>query len=167
MLFNSVEYLLFFIVAIVLYWSLANKKLVFQNTLLLIASYVFYGWWDYRLLNFSFRPYGISIEDTQGEPYIYFDKLSVKNLPDFYSDGSSYDIITWYIDKMQPTEKNLFHNVKNILPINYKGYNISAIKGSLPFPKNILHYLMTSLAMQIKALLDLFSGNMVVCNVNQ
>lgn len=112
----------------------------------------------YRLLNFSFRPHGISIEDTQGEPYIYFDKLSVKNLPDFYSDGSSYDIITWYIDKMRPTEKNLFHNVKNILPINYKGKNISAINGSLPIPKNIFHYLMTSLAMQINALLDLFSG---------
>lgn len=50
MLFNSIEYLFFFFIFIVLYWSLANKKLIFQNVLLLIASYVFYGWWDYRFL---------------------------------------------------------------------------------------------------------------------
>ena len=54
MLFNSIEYLSFFIIVIVLYWSLANKKLIFQNTLLLIASYVFYGWWDYRFLTLIF-----------------------------------------------------------------------------------------------------------------
>lgn len=54
MLFNSIEYLFFFIIVIVLYWSLANKKLIFQNTLLLIASYVFYGWWDYRFLTLIF-----------------------------------------------------------------------------------------------------------------
>lgn len=54
MLFNSIEYLFFFFIVIVLYWSLANKKLIFQNTLLLIASYVFYGWWDYRFLTLIF-----------------------------------------------------------------------------------------------------------------
>ena len=54
MLFNSIEYLFFFIIVIVLYWSLASKKLIFQNTLLLIASYVFYGWWDYRFLTLIF-----------------------------------------------------------------------------------------------------------------
>ena len=37
-----------------LYWSLANKKLIYQNTLLLIASYFFYGWWDYRFLTLIF-----------------------------------------------------------------------------------------------------------------
>ena len=54
MLFNSIEYFFFFIIVIILYWSLANKKLIFQNTLLLIASYVFYGWWDYRFLALIF-----------------------------------------------------------------------------------------------------------------
>ena len=112
----------------------------------------------YRFLNFSFRPHGVSLEDTQGEPYIYFDKLSVNNLPDFYPDGSSYDIITWYINKMQPAEKKVCHNVKNITAIDYKGHNISAINSPLPIPKNTFRFLVTSLGMQISALLDLFSG---------
>ena len=112
----------------------------------------------YRLLNFSFRPYGVSLEDTRGEPYVYFDKLSNKNLPDFYPDGSSYDIITWYIDKIHPTEKKLFHNVKNITSIEYKDHKISSINGPLPIPNNHSRFLMTSLSMQISALLDLFSG---------
>ena len=54
MLFNSIEFLFFFIIVFVLYWSLANKKLIYQNTLLLIASYFFYGWWDYRFLTLIF-----------------------------------------------------------------------------------------------------------------
>ena len=112
----------------------------------------------YRLLNFFFRPYGVSFEDTQGEPYVYFDKLSAKNLPDFYPDRSSYDIITWYIDKMQPAVKKLFHNVKKISDIDYKGRKISAIKGPLPIPNNFFSFLITSLRMQISALWDLFFG---------
>lgn len=112
----------------------------------------------YRLLNFFFRSYGVSIEDTKGEPYVYFDKLSTKNLPDFYPDGSSYDVITWYVDKMHPIEKRIFHNVKNITSIEYKGYKISAINSPLPIPNNFFRFLMTSLGIQISALLDLFSG---------
>lgn len=32
------------------YWFVANRNLRQQNILLLLASYVFYGWWDYRFL---------------------------------------------------------------------------------------------------------------------
>ncbi len=49
MLFNSTEFLIFFTIVFVLYW-LTNKNLKVQNLLLLIASYIFYGWWDWRFL---------------------------------------------------------------------------------------------------------------------
>lgn len=50
MLFNSIEYLIFLPIVFILYWLLkSNYKN--QNILLLIASYVFYGWWDYRFLS--------------------------------------------------------------------------------------------------------------------
>lgn len=49
MLFNSWEFVVFFIAVFTLYWLL-NKKLKIQNLLLLVASYVFYGWWDWRFL---------------------------------------------------------------------------------------------------------------------
>ena len=47
MLFNSLQFILFFPVVLVLY-HLAGHRL--QNRLLLAASYVFYGMWDWRFL---------------------------------------------------------------------------------------------------------------------
>ena len=51
MLFNSIEFLLFLPVVFVLYWFVFDKKLKYQNLLILISSYIFYGWWDYRFLS--------------------------------------------------------------------------------------------------------------------
>lgn len=49
MTFNSAEFLVFLPVILGLYWML-RRSLTSQNLLLLIASYVFYGWWDARFL---------------------------------------------------------------------------------------------------------------------
>lgn len=47
MIFNSVEFILFFPIVYLLYLILDHKK---QNLLLLVASYFFYGYWDWRFL---------------------------------------------------------------------------------------------------------------------
>ena len=47
MLFNSYYFWLFFAVVAVLYWRLPHRG---QNRLLLVASYYFYGCWDWRFL---------------------------------------------------------------------------------------------------------------------
>ena len=49
MLFNSIDFAIFFPVFFVLYWIVA-KKLTLRNVLILGASYLFYGWWDWRFL---------------------------------------------------------------------------------------------------------------------
>ena len=49
MLFNSFEYLIFLPIVFAIYWLL-RKNLRLQNLFVVIASYVFYGWWDWRLL---------------------------------------------------------------------------------------------------------------------
>lgn len=49
MLFNSLEFLLFLPIVFILYWHIAKQR-EWQNMLILIASYVFYGWWDWRFL---------------------------------------------------------------------------------------------------------------------
>lgn len=49
MLFNSLEYLLFLPTVFILYWLL-NDRYKAQNILILAASYVFYGWWNWHLL---------------------------------------------------------------------------------------------------------------------
>lgn len=54
MLFNSIEFLLFLPSVFILYWFVFNKNLKVQNLLILVSSYVFYGWWDYRFLSLIF-----------------------------------------------------------------------------------------------------------------
>jgi len=49
MLFNSLEFLVFLPIVFVLYWFVFQKR-EWQNLLIVIASYVFYGWWDWRFL---------------------------------------------------------------------------------------------------------------------
>lgn len=51
MLFNSIDFAIFLPVVFVLYWFVLNKDLRQQNVLLVVASYVFYGWWDWRFLS--------------------------------------------------------------------------------------------------------------------
>lgn len=50
MLFNSIEFAIFLPVVFVLYWFVFNRNLKLQNLFVVVASYVFYGWWDWRFL---------------------------------------------------------------------------------------------------------------------
>ncbi len=47
MLFDSPVYFVFLIPVVLAYWRLGHRS---QNIFLLIASYFFYGWWDWRFL---------------------------------------------------------------------------------------------------------------------
>src|SRR2546427_4477673 len=47
MVFDSPAYFLFLILVVLAYWRLSHRA---QNIFLLLASYFFYGWWDWRFL---------------------------------------------------------------------------------------------------------------------
>ena len=49
MLFNSLDFAIFFPLVFVFYWIVAKNKSA-RNVFLLVASYFFYGWWDWRFL---------------------------------------------------------------------------------------------------------------------
>ncbi|WP_178988989.1 MBOAT family O-acyltransferase [Winogradskyella schleiferi] len=51
MLFNSIDFAIFLPIVFVLYWFVVQKNLRFQNLLLVVSSYIFYGWWDWRFLS--------------------------------------------------------------------------------------------------------------------
>lgn len=51
MLFNSIDFAIFLPVVFILYWFATNNSLKLQNLLIVIASYIFYGWWDWRFLS--------------------------------------------------------------------------------------------------------------------
>jgi alginate O-acetyltransferase complex protein AlgI len=48
MLFTSLTFAVFFITVFVLYWFAVNKNIYHQNLLIVLVSYIFYGWWDWR-----------------------------------------------------------------------------------------------------------------------
>lgn len=71
MLFNSLNFLIFLPIVFLLYWFVF-KPLKWQNLLVVVASYVFYGWWDWRFLILiaitSLCSYlsGILLEENEG-----------------------------------------------------------------------------------------------------
>ncbi|MBR4390581.1 MAG: MBOAT family protein [Bacteroidales bacterium] len=57
MLFNSIQFAIFLPIVFLLYWfifdrfiSKSKSQLRLQNAFIVVASYVFYGWWDWRFL---------------------------------------------------------------------------------------------------------------------
>ena len=65
MLFNSIQFALFLPIVFLLYWFVFDRfiskskwQLRLQNAFVVVASYVFYGWWDWRfLLLFAFTSF--------------------------------------------------------------------------------------------------------------
>lgn len=51
MLFNSLDFALFLPIVFCLYWFVVHKNLRLQNLFLVLVSYIFYGWWDWRFLS--------------------------------------------------------------------------------------------------------------------
>ena len=54
MLFTSAVFLVFLPVVFLVYWFLQRWSLRWQNAWIVVASYVFYGWWDWRYLGLLF-----------------------------------------------------------------------------------------------------------------
>ncbi|MCB9202366.1 MAG: MBOAT family protein [Flavobacteriales bacterium] len=50
MLFNSIDFAIFLPIVFLLYWFVFKNNLKLQNLLIVVASYVFYGWWDSKFL---------------------------------------------------------------------------------------------------------------------
>ena len=50
MTFQSLEYLFFLPIVFVIYWVVCRKSATWQNGFIVLASLVFYGWWDWRFL---------------------------------------------------------------------------------------------------------------------
>lgn len=154
MLFNSLEYLIFLPLVFLVYWLLkSNYKN--QNILLLIASYVFYGWWDYRFLSLiifsSFLDYfvGLKIESTKGEHNkkrwllvslcSNLGLLGIFKYYNFFSESFSDLMLSvgWQVDSL---------TLNIILPVGISFYTFQTLSYSIDIYRN-----------QIKASKDIVS----------
>ncbi|PHS62297.1 MAG: membrane-bound O-acyltransferase family protein [Flavobacterium sp.] len=75
MLFNSLDFAIFFPIFFVLYWIFA-QKLTTRNILILASSYLFYGWWDWRFLFLII--FSSLVDFTIGQKIYKASKKSVK-----------------------------------------------------------------------------------------
>ena len=51
MVFNSLEFFVYFPIVFILYWFTFKNSLRIQNSFIVFASYFFYGWWDWKFLS--------------------------------------------------------------------------------------------------------------------
>lgn len=54
MLFNTIDFAIFFPIVLLLYWTVFRKSLSLQNLFLVVVSYIFYAFWDWRFLSLIF-----------------------------------------------------------------------------------------------------------------
>ena len=153
MLFNSLEYLTFLPIVFLIYWTIGyarindSLKLRLQNAFVVIASYVFYGWWDWRFLILiaftSLCSYasGLLIHRT---PYTIHRTLSPKfwmianvvlNLGilavfKYYDFFVTEFITTFFPESLQPSLINSF-TLKIILPVGISFYTFQALSYSI------------------------------------
>jgi len=69
MLFHTIDFAIFLPIVFILYWGVFNSNLKAQNSMVVVASYIFYGWWDWRFLSLIFFSsvidYWVGIKLTQ------------------------------------------------------------------------------------------------------
>ena len=114
MIFNSIDFALFFPAVFILYWSVMNRNLKLQNIFLLVSSYAFYSFYDWRfvplLFTVSFSAYfiGLGIERSSSgtfRRFLLFEGIIILALVlayfkyyDFFSEGFVLPLgISFYI----------------------------------------------------------------------
>lgn len=54
MLFNTIDFAIFLPIVLALYWMISGRSVRFRNIYLVIVSYIFYSFWDWRFLSLIF-----------------------------------------------------------------------------------------------------------------
>lgn len=156
MLFTSISFPLFLSLIFLLYWFVFNKNLKAQNFLLLIGSYIFYAWFDWRFLLILFlisvSNYFIAILIQKN------DKKQLKKL--FYVLGLVINIGTLIIFKYFNFFVESFIKFNNIF-----GFNLNAGHISLFLPIGISFYIFLSLSY----IIDVYQNKLIavknICDV--
>lgn len=78
MLFNSIEFAIFLPLVFAVYWFVAPKSVFLQNLVILISSYFFYAWWDWKFLGLII--FSSSLDFYIGRTLSKTDKLSQRKL---------------------------------------------------------------------------------------
>lgn len=146
MLFNSYEFLLFLPIVFILYWFVFRQRR-WQNLLVVAASYVFYGWWDWRFLVLivftSICSYvsGLLLERYEGERRIQ-KAISAANIVVNLSVLGFFKYYNFFVDNLGSLVNSLFGyelgwvTLKIILPVGISFYTFQALSYSIDVYKH-------------------------------
>ena len=155
--FNSLEFLMFLPIVFVLYWFVFQKR-EWQNLLIVMASYVFYGWWDWRFLFLivftsicSFYS-GVLIEHFEGQMRRQRLVCAVNLIVNFLILGV-FKYYNFFADSLAKLLWSLFHyqldwvTLNVILPVGISFYTFQALsytidvyRKDVPVTKNIVEF---------------------------
>jgi len=144
MIFNSIPFILFLPVIFILYWFVL-KKLSYQNILLLVASYFFYGWWDYRFLlliaGSTLIDYSIAIAIYKNEikkwrKVLLFCSISVNLLLLGY-----FKYLNFFIESFIEIGNSIglssdYNSLKIILPVGISFYTFQTLSYTIDVYRN-------------------------------
>jgi len=157
MLFNSLEFFIFLPIVFFSYWFLFNKNLKIQNFLLLISSYIFYGWWDYRFL--SLIAISTIVDFIVGYKIIQARKSTIKKYWLYFSILFNLGLLgffkyyNFFIDSWMNMLQSFGYTMQNtwtlkvILPVGISfytfqtmSYSIDIYRGKLKPTKNFVAF---------------------------
>lgn len=139
MLFNSIEFLYFLPIVLLCYWILKGRTTL-QNTFILVASYFFYGWWNWKLLPLiiftSFCSWFCSLRIGQttikNKKKIYVGINVIVNLLILFYFKYSNFFITSFVDAFTMMGKSINVQTLNIiLPVGISFYTFQALSYSI------------------------------------
>ncbi len=136
MLFNSIDFAIFLPLVFAVYWLLKNHGLKWQNAFLLVSSYIFYGWWDWRFLSLiifsSFVDYFLGLliakSDRPKRRKLFLILSLVVNLGflgffkyyNFFAQNFA-DAFTFFGQSIEPSRLNI------ILPVGISFYTFQTL----------------------------------------
>jgi alginate O-acetyltransferase complex protein AlgI len=147
MLFNSIDFAIFLPIVFLLYWFVINKNLKLQNLLIVLASYLFYGWWDWRFLSLiifsTFVDYLVGLklskEENETKRKILLWTSIIVNLGflgffkyyNFFIDNFT-TAFSFFGNEIQPNSLNI------ILPVGISFYTFQTLSYSIDIYKRKL-----------------------------
>jgi len=157
MLFNSIEFTIFLPIIFGLYWFVCRENIRAQNILLVVASYVFYGWWDWHFLGLiifsSILDYFVGIELSKDHSHTRRKSFLILSITINLSFLFYYKYANFFIDSFAETFTFLGYNIHPdrlniILPVGISfytfqtlSYSIDAYKRKLKPTRDIVSFL--------------------------
>jgi D-alanyl-lipoteichoic acid acyltransferase DltB (MBOAT superfamily) len=157
MLFNSIDFAIFLPIVFAIYWIIGSERRKFQNFFLLIASYVFYGWWNQKFLILIFLSTLVDYfvakgiennHDNKKKQKVFITSSLIFNLGmlgffkyfNFFAENFVQAFTLFGIHLNQPTLEIILPVGISFYTFQTLSYSIDVCKGKLPACKDFISF---------------------------